>query len=356
MLSGLTLHQFRNLEHFQLRLEPGTNVLLGSNGSGKTSLLEAAHVAATTRSFRTAQIADCASLLPLEQEESAEPGFSVRAEVVGKSRAELAVVWNREGLQRSLNSKASTLQEYLGALPVIAWTAREDEILAGVPDRRRRMIDAGLVAEDSNNLGVLSRYRRALAQKRELLKRGHGGLEEWNRLLAEGAVELVAARSEWVARLRSGVKEALDESGLTFPPIDLRYEPSPPSALDGVESTFGSLAEVADEERRQRRPLLGPHRDRLWILWGGIDVSRVASAGERKALGLLLASAQAALVEARGKEPLILADDFDSELDLRALAAVWRVLGSQRQVLASTNREEILTTLEGALTHRLGGL
>lgn len=347
MLAHLAAHRFRNLRNVQWRPGAGSHLLLGSNGAGKTSLLEAVHLVATTRSFRTPRFEDCAA-----REALAAPGpygFDVRAEVVGPARVELYLGWeDGSGLERTLNGRPVSLVEYLGALPVVIWTAREDDILAGIPERRRRLIDAGLVAERPSRIAVLRRYRRTLAQKRELLRRGQEGLEEWNRLLARAAADLGRHRRDWLVRLQECLDACMAKAAPTFPRVRLRYEPSPEEVATGTEAILERLREAESEERRQRRPVLGPHLDRLDILWGDVDVSRVASAGERKALGLLLVSAQAALLESAGRPGIVLADDIDAELDLEVLGSVWGVLSQGRQVLATSNREEIRDCLGGA--------
>ena len=276
--------------------------------------------------------------------------------------AELAVTWGSEGLVRTLDGKAVPLAVYLGALPVVLWTNREEEILAGVPERRRRMIDAGLVAERPERVALLGRHRRVLAHKRELLRRRQPGLEAWNRLLAEAGSSLQQARAHWVESLAGRLAGVLEAAARPFPPIALRYEPSPPAGLDGVDALYESLAAAAPDELRLGRPCIGPHLDRLSIVWGATggddgspDVSRVASAGERKALGLLLVAAQAELLEAADRPPAALVDDVDAELDLDALEAVWRVLATGRQVLATSSRQEIAPRLVGVVKWALEG-
>ena len=344
MLESLALHGFRNLKPLQWSIDEGSHLLLGGNGAGKTSLLEAVYVVATTRSFRTSQLRDCLQKTALPD---ATPAFSISASVRGSKRARLDLSLAADGkLRRELDGSSVALPEYLQPLPVVVWSAEEAKILTGSPDQRRRMLDRGLVASDLARLRIVSTYRRCLQQKRELLKRGQSGLREWNHLLAAAAWELALARSEYASLLEEALTESIAQAGLLFPPISLRYRPSPKEALEGAERIEERLSEATEEERRRRRPVLGPHRDQLDLLWDGTDISEIGSAGEKKALGLLLLSAQAAVLERAQRPPIVLADDLDAELDLERLARVWRPLSRFGQVLASTNRTEVSEALE----------
>ena len=275
MLESLALHGFRNLKPLEWSVGEGCHLLLGGNGAGKTSLLEALYVVATTRSFRTAKLREC---LRRGGESDDRRPFWISASVSGARRFELELSFSEEGLERELDGSSVPLADYLRSLPVVVWSSEEAEILTGSPERRRRMIDRGLVNVDVSRLGVLAQYRRCLLQKRELLRSGQGGMEEWNRLLAKSAFELVGKRAAYVQQLDREIATAVSTSGLQLPDLSLRYRPSPDAALEGVEAIESELARVADEERRRRRPVLGPHRDRLDILWGAADVSEVGSA------------------------------------------------------------------------------
>lgn len=352
MLCSLSLFGFRNLDNLQWSVSEGSHLLLGGNGAGKTSLLEAVYVVATTRSFRTSNLRECLrGGVPHEHEEGAEAAaFGISATVEGNRRARLEVRWSRGSTRRELDSKAVSLARYLEPLPVVVWSAQDADVLSGSPDRRRRMLDRGLVSEDLSRLSIVSRYRQCLRQKRELLTRHLDGIEEWNQLLAQAASDLVEARSRYVDVLSGGLREGLARSGLDFPPIALRYRPSPDNALEGVEAIEAALDAKISDERRLKRPLLGPHLDRLRIQWGETDVSEIASAGERKGLGLLLLIAQFLALEAAGRKPLVLADDVDSELDRDSFQRLWKVLRSARQVFVSSSRPEVWEALD--VSHR----
>ena len=121
MLSILAAHHFRNLEPLKWGPEAGSHLLLGGNGAGKTSVLEAIYVAATTRSFRTTRLEDCLRPWCREFPSGGRGGD-------GPGAPTLEVNWVDGKRVRSLNGKTSGLAEHLGALPVVAWTWAEADV------------------------------------------------------------------------------------------------------------------------------------------------------------------------------------------------------------------------------------
>jgi DNA replication and repair protein RecF len=347
VLAQLTANGFRNLAPLSLRPAAGSHLFLGGNGAGKTSLLEAVYVLATTKSFRTKQIADCIR--------HGEDLFHLEGEVTNGARTRLEVAYGRDFRLRTVNGRNAPLAEHLAALPVVSWAAADVELLSGAPRLRRRFLDRGVVGLRPTALEVLGRYREALRQKRGLLASGGPGLEAWNELLAGVAAELIARRKAYVDVLAGRLKEVLAESGLSFPPVELAYRPSPASGLEGAEAIAKSFERIADRERQRQLPLLGPHRDDLEIHWGEHEVGRVASAGERKALALLLVAAHGRVLDAAGTRPVYLLDDIDAELAPPTLAAVWGVFTGGEggadgergaaQLFASSNRPQVWLTL-----------
>ena len=179
-------------------------------------------------------------------------------------------------------------------------------MLVGAPKARRRFLDRGVVGSRPAALEVLGRYREALRQKRQLLPAGRRGIEIWNELLAAaGRGGDPSCRHDYVERLeRMLLARSSRQSGLPFPPVELRYRPSPATGWKGS----GVIADSPGAHRRRasagaRCRSLGPHRDELEILWGGHEIRRVASAGERKALSLLLLAAHGRVMEAAGTAP-----------------------------------------------------
>jgi DNA replication and repair protein RecF len=312
----------------------GRHLLLGGNGAGKTSLLEAIYLAATTKSFRSVELGACAR--------HGEESFHLAVEAGDSGRDRLEIGWHRGVRLRRANGRELPLAEHVALQPVVLWTAAEADLLTGAPALARRLIDRGLVSTRPSALASLSRYRRVLAQKRQLLASGkHEGLGTWNELLAEAAAELVVLRADYVRALDLALGLVRERTPLALPPLSVEYQPSPRAGLQGRQAILAALERVAPRERERGAPLIGPHRDALRLLWGGREVATVASAGEGKALGLLLAAAQGAVVEESGRQPVYLLDDADAELDRDRLAAVWQAFTPVAQLLATSSRPEV---------------
>ena len=299
-------------------------------------------MAATTRSFRAAQIADCVH--------HGSASFHVQTDVETDRRATLEVGWADGQRIRLVNGKVAPLSEHLSILPVVAWTAAaEAEVLVGAPKARRRFLDRGVVGIHPAALELLGRYREALRQKRGLLLGDGVGIEIWNELLGATAADVIAQRHRYVELLKVQLARTIEASGLPFPPIELHYRPSPTNGLEGQTAIADALDRIADRERRRQMPLLGPHRDELEILWAGHEIRRVASAGERKSLSLMLLAAHGRVMAEVGRYPVYLLDDLDAELAPPTVAAVWGVFrnaGDIGQLVATSNRPQVWLTLE----------
>jgi DNA replication and repair protein RecF len=350
LLSRLKARSFRNLTSLDWSPGPGRHLLLGPNGAGKTSVLEAVYTVATTKSFRTARLAEAVC--------HDRGGFELEGEVETERRTRLTVGWGRpEGLRRTVNGDAVPLAQHLAVLPVVAWTAAEADLLTGAPRLRRRLLDRGVVGLRPATLELLSRYRQALAQKREALGDAarRSPLEPWNEILAETTAGILQARDEYVGRLGAAWREVLAICGLPFPSLELRYRPSPRRGLEGRGAVAAVLDRVLDRERAAGIPLVGPHRDDLEILWGSRAAREVVSAGERKALTLTLVAAHGRVMTAAGRRPVHLLDDADAELARDTLERAWRGYSDAEQVFASSNRPEVWEGLGVDRAWRLAG-
>lgn len=315
---------------------------MGANGVGKTSLLEAIYFLATTKSFRTARLADCRRW--------GQPSFWVRGVVAGERPTALSAAWKEGGASRSANGKNVALGPYLAHLRAISWSARDNRFLDGEQSARRRFMDQGIVGLNTLAVETLGQYRRVLAAKKTLLARSPGErLEPWNRLLAEAGHQLIRLRRAYIEELQGSFGEIGSQLDVALPGITLRYRPSPRDG-DSVDEFETRLNQAEERERQTQRCQLGPHRDRLEIRWGEADIGRAASIGERKLFGLILTAARRQVLAAAGAEPIVLLDDLDAGLDRARLERLWQPFRGLPQVLvtsADPGLAEVLSEARG---------
>lgn len=346
-LDKLWLTDFRSYESAELALAPGLTAVLGDNGRGKSNLLEAVAWLATLESFRGAPtealVRVGAERAVLRAEGSVERGHQgsagsrstlVEAELVPSGRNRVLV-----GKQRLARTR-----DLLGVLRVSVFTPDDLELVKGGPSGRRRYLDDTLVALHPRYDAVRAEVDKVLRQRGALLKQVAGRtldgsaaltLDVWDAKLAEAGEELARLRSSLCERLAPvlvGAYEAVAVGAEARAVVGLVYE----------RSWSGSLADALAAGRRDdlRRAanLVGPHRDELALLVGGLPARTHASQGEQRSLALALRLAAHRVVgETTGSSPVLLLDDVFSELDPRRSDALLAALPAGQALLTSAS-------------------
>jgi DNA replication and repair protein RecF len=327
-LGRLWLTDFRCYEHVELALDAGCTVVTGSNGQGKTSLLEAVAWLSTGRSLRG--VPDRV-LVRTGADEAI-----VRAEVAHEDREVLLEAAIRtQGRNRILANKQTVTRrrDLAEHLRVTVFAPDDLALVKGAPSGRRDFVDDLLVASTPRLAGVISDYERVVKQRNALLRAGIRNAEDRTtrdvldaRLVASGAA-LIDARLELIERLAPAVRDAYASLAGDAPGFDTAYEAewsAHPLARDAVDAAMlDALARLARREEDRGVTLVGPHRDDWTFVLDGMDARHHASQGEQRtlALGLRLAGHRV-VADTIGTEPLLLLDDVFSELDAHRAAAL----------------------------------
>ncbi|MBA2585261.1 MAG: DNA replication/repair protein RecF [Chthoniobacterales bacterium] len=303
MLSDLHLRSFRCFEALRVSLDPGFNFFLGSNGQGKTTILEAACVLLRLQSQRSA------SLAPVVRR-----GHSSFA--VSGLYDEHGLEFRYSALRRKLTFdklEQRSAAEYLRLARVVSFANTDIELVRGTGEARRRYLDFLGAQITPLYRPALRSYERVLRSRNALLKSAHPGisaLAAYDPLLLEHGTRLTSLRRELVGRiipLASAAHRAI--SGISEK-LGLRY-------LAGTGDDFAtSLAKSRWEELRLRQTVVGPHRDDLILFVDGMAANQFASEGQHRTIALALKVAQAQIFSSEGgPAPLLLLDDIFGELD-----------------------------------------
>jgi DNA replication and repair protein RecF len=338
IVTQLNLTDFRNYADVAVSLKSGANLIVGSNGQGKTNLVEALGYLSILGSHRVS------TDQPMIRQ-GADAAI-IRARIVHDEREVLAEVQlNRSGANRAqINKVAVRPRELQRVFSRVLFAPEDLALVRGEPSIRRRYLD-DLLAQSSPRMGsVIADYERVLRQRNTLLKTARSAprstqldtLGVWDEKLIALGSEIVVARSQLVDTLTPDVAAAYSAiagsehnvelaSYLSITATDVDSDesadgraPSRPLDVHTVEDQFtAAIARVRRAELDRGLTLVGPHRDDLGIELNGLSARSHASHGESwsLALALKLGSASVLRRESAVGDPVIILDDVFAELD-----------------------------------------
>ena len=351
----LVASSLRNLRDIEFEPGPALNVLAGDNGQGKTSVLEALYLCATTRSFRTARLADIVShgsargSVRASLEEHPSGDGNVPRPLVRRQQSV-----GIEGATRTVRldgEPPTSLAHFATRTPVVVFHPGELELSTGGPVARRELLDRVALFQHPDTNHHRSRYGRALRERRRLLS-VHADPKEllaYEQLLAEHGAALTNRRARAAAHL---CEEACVLFGRIAAPgleLELRYQPG--GSADAAVA-HATLATGRARDAARGTAGFGPHLDDLVLSLDGRRARVVASQGQHRTVTMALKLAELrCIAAARQLQPVLLLDDVSSELDRdRARALLSELGGASGQVFLTTARPDLLGELRPPAT------
>lgn len=345
----LSIRGFRNVSELQLQFSPRINVISGDNGQGKTSVLEALYLLATTRSFRTETIS-----------EAYQAGASVTrvdADLVQGPTTRRQRFVAQEGRRAFFvgDKRISRYSTYALATPMVIFHPGDLQLVNGPAGGRRTLLDRLLFFFDPSGSDAKLRYSKAQRERQAVLdKRGLRAteLDAFEVIMAAEGARLTAARAAASTRLEQALAPAFDQVSPTSLTLRVQY-------LEGgttdAEAFRAELNKRRLQDQQRRTATFGPHRDDLELLIDQRSARRQASQGQQRLLALAIKIAELRCVEqARATHPILLLDDVSSELDPDRTGAVYELVRNTRsQVLVTTTRPELFDTSGLQATERL---
>lgn len=306
IIKSIKLVNFRNHSTYTLSCQDETSLILGANGCGKTSVLEAIYILTRGKSFRATDpeiLKRNTEFYRIELEY--QSGETVAATYDGKSKTFL-----------SLDKKSKRLPKK-SKYPVILFLPSDLNLISHSPSRRRDYFDRIFSEFDDNYATSLSKYNKALRQRNELLKNDFlkpDALFSWNIILSKYGIDLYNFRHKFIQEINSkltptyhSIAENDDNISITYK-TDIRFK-SDQDYLNHLERNF-------DKDHYLGHTSFGIHRDDYIFEFNGKPADGSASRGETRSIILALKFIEAELIYQKlSQKPLILLDDVFSELD-----------------------------------------
>ncbi|QIQ20206.1 DNA replication/repair protein RecF [Zophobihabitans entericus] len=336
-ISRILIHHFRNITQADLQLSPHFNFLVGDNGSGKTSLLEAVYMLGHGRAFRHQQ---SNRVIQYEQPELVLHGkilLQDQQHTIGLSKSR-----SGENKVKIDGDEGFKIAELAQLLPIQLITPEGFDLLNGGPKYRRSFLDWGCFHHHPAFFSLWNNLRRLMKQRNAALRQvsRYDQIKHWDKELIPIAEQVSQIRAEYAEQI---VPEIIKTSASFLPEYQLECQFY--QGWDRQTSYAEILAHQFERDRQLTYTSLGPHKADLRLRVNHIPVEDLFSRGQLKLLMCALRLAQGEYYTTQSKQACIyLIDDFASELDQdkRQLLAN-RLKATQAQVFISAVSQDQIT-------------
>ena len=310
-ISEINLTNFRNYESKKIKLTPKVNLFYGENAQGKTNIIESIFLSSIGKSFRTNNDKE---LIKFNEEKSVIEIFFQKSDRDGKIKIEIN---NKKNIY--LNGiKLKKLSELLGNINVVIFTPDDINILKEGPQERRKFLDIMISQLRPNYMHVLTLYKKTLEQRNNYLRqiklenKNPEMLEIWDEKLADYAEKIYLYRNEFIEKIKNKIKNIHSEITEKKEEIKIQYV----SECVNKQTYLDKLKERRTLDIIKGFTTKGIHRDDFVIYINDRQVNIYGSQGQHRTtiLSLKLAELQV-IYDEIGEYPILLLDDFMSELD-----------------------------------------
>lgn len=358
-LSHLDIENFRNYQSASICFSERYNVLLGSNGQGKTNLIEAIFLLCLSRSFRASS--------DNELKRFGQEGYCIRGQFRSDrgSYHEAAVAF-AAGSAKEIHvdrKRIARTADLIGLFPVVLFSPGHYAITLGAPSQRRRFVDTLLAQSSPKYLRAWQAYLRVVRQRNAILSQADGTqrqirefLEPWDAKLLDWGAEVIEARRTFVDDFSMLLHAHYVEITNSTEDLRFRYVPGyiDPMTAEIRQALGEALERARSREAKRRITTIGPHRDDFEFLLNGVDLRKYGSRGEHKSVLMACKLAEFDFLERkRAETPILLLDDVFSELDAGRRTNVWRTVIGRGQVFVTAANDVDVVGREQAKVLRI---
>lgn len=303
IIKNIKLTNFRCHASYKLDCE-GTSLILGENGCGKTSVLEAIYIAMQGKSFRA-----------VDREILKRGEEYYRIELIYNNGEKNIITFNGDKKQFLIEDKKFSRLPKKNRYPVVLFEPSDLVLVGSSPTRRRAYFDRFLAGLDEKYNNYLSKYNKALKQRNEALKGDFLQAEDlfsWNILLARYGCEINKMRRELIDELNLKLTKIYQSIAKNNDQVEIKYLGNKINESEYLKN----LEDGFERDKIVGCTGFGVHRDNYEFIFNGVVAEGSASRGEVRSIILALKFIEAEMLfNKSGLKPIVLLDDVFSELD-----------------------------------------
>lgn len=339
IIKSLELADFRNYENLQISFDKGTNILYGNNAQGKTNILEAIYVSATTKSHKGSKDKE---IINFNKEEAHIRTYLLKEEE--EIRVDMHLRKNKSKGIAIDGQKIKKAADLMGLLNVVLFSPEDLSIIKNGPAERRRFADMELCQLDNFYLYNLNHYNKIVNQRNTLLKDMYFNpelketLNIWDSQLVSFGSKIIERRQQFVSQLCEIIYDIHKRLSGDKEELVIKYEP------DVSIEDFEKLMRINQErDIKLKQTTTGPHRDDFSFMVNGIDIRKYGSQGQQRTAALSLKLSEIELVKKISKStPVLLLDDVLSELDSNRQNYLLNSIGNIQTIITCTGLDDFI--------------
>lgn len=339
-LEKIKLTNFRCYSNYEQDFSSKINIVIGNNATGKTSLVEAIYALGITKSPKASSES--------EMIKHNEDFCSIKGWFIDENKHEVVYSISNKGNQVAKqiikdNKKASSLSEYLGFYCVVMFSPEDIELINGAPLLKRRFLDTNIGQINGIYLNSLTRYRKILKERNQLLKdiAFNGSINQdlldiySNELIKEAKI-IIKERRKFIEKINIFFKEQVKAISYGKETAELKYMPD--SSEEEIEKKF---KESKSLDLLSKTTNVGPHRDDFVVEFNGYEAN-FASQGQQKTFALALKLALIDILREQSEKIIVILDDVFGELDIIRQKEIIKLLKMDYQIFITTTSIEHL--------------
>ena len=351
-IKRLKVENFRNLEKLDIEFSDGVNIIYGNNAQGKTNIIEAIYIFSFGKSFRANRDIE---LLKFDKEY-----FLSNIEIMKKDR-ELEMDFGFDKLSNKKMIKVNgviqkKISDIIGKLNVVVFKPEDIKIVTDAPSVRRKYIDYLISSISKGYLENITKYKKVLEERNNLLKeikvklKGNRVLEKndedfldvYDKLLSKLNYEIYNERKRVIEKLNNyiyGIHLKLTENYINNEKLHIKYVSN---VEEDIQKMYNNLIKSRLNDINKGYTSFGIHRDDYIISINSLDVSIYGSQGQKKSSIISLKLSEFKVIEeVIGEKPVLLLDDYMSELDERRRLKFLDIIEDIQIIITTTHKISI---------------